>query len=106
MSQHRPILLLENVASNLNSKIWPDPEDVLVKCCVMDLAQGNPIGYAWFPPWMLVGKNVSRIQELRVLEPTDRAGLSVGSKNTRSKILLVKSLDGNCGDVSSPSARV
>jgi hypothetical protein len=44
VEQHRSIVLVQDCSADFDSPVRPDPKDVAVEGCVVQLAQREPVG--------------------------------------------------------------
>jgi hypothetical protein len=94
VTQHRSIDLFQNVSTDLDEKLGCDPKDMTVEGGVMQLAQSDAIWNHWLTTRVPVGKNVRRLQQLRVTQMADRAVLPICAQNTLAEGLLMQTADG------------
>ncbi len=92
--EHGPVDGFEDVSANLDHKIRSNPKNMSIECRVVQLAEGESVRHDRFAMWMAVGKDVRRVQQLVVCEPTDRASGLVCQEHSASKRPLVHPL--NC----------
>src|SRR3954453_2760725 len=91
MQQHRPILFGEYCRSNLNLQVGPYSDQVLIKCCVMDLAHRDPVRHDGLAA-SHVGANVCCVQEFRMPQSAQSTGAVVRDQHASSEEWLVKAL--------------
>jgi hypothetical protein len=100
VSEHRTILLVEDVLSDLHNEVWPNAENGSIEGRVVDLAQCETIGDARLTEWIAVLDDVSRVEEFAMTKPAHRTAIPIGSKHALPKTALVETLLGGHRDVS------
>jgi hypothetical protein len=92
MPEHGTIFLVEDVAADLDHKVWPDSQHVSVECGVMQLAEREAVPYDWFTFGMPIRQDMGSVEELRMVKPTHSTPLLVRSEYPDPKAHLVESL--------------
>src|SRR5688500_18624010 len=90
--EHRPIDLVENVDSDMYSRLRIDAQNVCVVRAVMDLAESQSVGDYRLASRVTIRKNVGSIEQFYVAESTDRAAVPIGAEHYPPKLLLVQAL--------------
>ncbi len=62
MNEHRPVILIEDVPSDLDHQIWSNAEEEAVKGCVVQLAESNAVADHGLPTWLTIRDDVGRIE--------------------------------------------
>lgn len=47
MAEHWSVNLSKNVFTDLHHQVWPDPDDVAVERCMVELAHSEPVADDW-----------------------------------------------------------
>lgn len=92
VNQHRAILLVEYIATNLDDVVRRDSDHVLVEGGVVEGAQCDAVPYRRHTVRIRVGHDVSRIEELIAPQAADRAVMLVRPHNAFPKLALVQPL--------------
>ena len=90
VNQHRPILLLEDVAPDLDDSVRADANEQPVECGVMELAERKSVRYPRVSSWFAVGHDVGGVEQLVVPEAAERALSSVRSQHPFTKPPLME----------------
>ena len=90
VNQHRPILLLEDVAPNLDDPVRADANEQPIECGVMELAQRKSVRYSRVSSRFAVGHDVGGVEQLVVPEAAERALSSVRSQHPFTKPPLME----------------
>ena len=89
VDQHRSVDLVENCDADLDDEIRSDSHNVLVECCVMELAEREAIANSGIA--LPVRNDMSSIEQLLMPQTADSAGLAVSANDALSKACLVQS---------------
>ena len=92
MQEHGPVDLLQNVESNFDLQLRRDADDVRVERRVVELAEREAVGHDRLPQGMAIRKDVGRLQQRVMAEPTDGAALLVSAEHALAKAPLVQAL--------------
>jgi len=99
MGKHRPVILLEYVPAHIHHIVRPDPDEEVVECGVMELAQGNAVLNHGIAIRFTVRDDVGGIEELSVPQPAQGALLPVSIEYSLPEPSLVESLPNDRRDV-------
>jgi hypothetical protein len=105
MQQHWSVFLTQDIFSDLDPQIRPDPQHLAVERGVVERTQRQSIRNEWQTARMSVGQNMRGVKQLAMVEPADTTGLVVRKQGPLSKGSLVKALLDLGGDVPTPSVR-
>src|SRR5580698_8365682 len=100
MLKHRPIVLRQQITPDLNHTVRTDRKKMIVECCVMQLAEGNAIAGRGLTLRIAVRYDVRRIEQHPMLQPTQRALITVCVQHPLAKGLLMDPPAGEAGNVS------
>ena len=89
MFEHRAVDLAENILADVDQQVWRDAEDVRVVGRVMDLAKGEPVGDLGQAAVVVIGDDVSRVEEEDVAEVAHRAAAAVGTEDHLAEPMLM-----------------
>jgi hypothetical protein len=92
VNQHRAVGVVENILTNFDHAVGSDTDQVLVESLVVEPAQGDPIRHGRLAERVGVRQDVCGLDELCVLETTDRAVVLVGSHDALAKGGLMQAL--------------
>ena len=92
VEQHRAVDLDQDVAPDLDRIVRPDTHDVGVEGSMVNLAEGQAVRHDGLPGRVTVREYVGGIQELGVVEVTDRARHPIGEENSLAEAVLVNAL--------------
>ena len=90
VNQHRPILFLEDVASNLDDSVRANANEQTIECGVMELAQRKSVRYPRVSSWFAVGHDVGCVEQFVVPEAAESALRSVRSQHPFTKPPLME----------------
>ena len=90
VNQHRPILLLEDVTTDLDDSVRAHANEQPVECGVVELAERKSVRYPRVSAWFTVGHDVGGVEQLVVPEAAKRALSSVRSKHPFPESPLMK----------------
>ena len=90
VNQHWPILLLEDVTTDLDDSVRADANEQPVECGVVELAERKSVRYPRVSAWFTVGHNVGGVEQLVVPEAAKRALSSVRSQHPFPETPLMK----------------
>ena len=85
VNQHRPVLLLEDVAPNLDDSVRAHADEQSVECGVMQLAERKPVRHPWLSPGFTVWHDVGGVEQFVVPEAAQRTLRSVRTQHTLPK---------------------
>ena len=102
VAQHRPVVFLQQVLSDFKHIVFPNANKLSIKCGMVQLAQGQPIGHDGLATRFPIRDDVRRIQQFLVPKPTERALLLVGLKHAFPESLLMKPLAEGPGYIRPP----
>ncbi len=92
MTEHRSVLLLQQVLAKLNLEIRPNPQDVTIECSMVELAEREPIGHDRSPGRIAVRDDVRRIEQFGVSEAADGPSLAISHENPPPESSLMDTL--------------
>ena len=99
VNQHWPILLLEDVTTDLDDSVRADANEQPVECGVVELAERKSVRYPRVSAWFTVGHDVGGIEQLVVPE----AALA---RQARTEFgTLAAPVPGNAADEAGPRTR-
>ena len=90
VNQHRPILLLEDIAPDFDDSVRADANEQTIECGVMKLAECKSVRYPWVSSWFAVGHDVGGVEQLVVPEAAERALGAVRSQHPFTKPPLME----------------
>lgn len=102
VTEHRTVLLGEDVTANLNDKIGSYAEDVAVEGGVVDLAQRQAVGHYGLAERIGVRNDVGGVEQLAFAQAANGASGAVGSDDSVTEAGLVEALSDLLGDVGAP----
>jgi hypothetical protein len=102
--QRGAVVCVPQCARELNVPIGPDAEQIRVECAVVEMAQRQSVGHLRDAAFVPVREDVRGLKELGARQPADGAAVLVGIEYVQPEGLLVDTLLGLNGDVSTPDA--
>src|SRR5438105_1202497 len=101
MQQHGSVVLLQHVAPNVHTVVWIYAEDVAIERTVVHPAQGQAIRHLRSATLILVGQDMSGIEQFSVRKPTNGTTFAVRRDDKLSEPELVQALHHYTGGIAS-----
>lgn len=105
MSERRTVTFPKNIGPNLDDIIRPQPNEELIKCSMVEVAESDAVADYWLTSGVSVRDDMGGIQQLLVAKPTKCALPAVGLKNLFSECTLMKPDADRRSDIGTSSGR-
>ena len=85
-------MFLQQILPDFDDIVLPNPNELAIERRVMELAERESVGHDWITARLPIRDYVSRIQQLLVPNPAERALLPIGMQHAFPEALLVQAL--------------
>lgn len=90
LPQHRSVAFIAQAPGDVNHAVGRDAHEVAVIGKMMDGAQRQPVDHCGDPPLVRILHDVSRLNELGLLERADGATMAIGGEHIATEAMLVQ----------------
>ena len=105
MDQHRAVRFVEDIAAHLDNTVRPDADQVPVERCVVELAQGNPVGHHRRAERVRIGHDVRGFEEFVTPQSTHGTVMLVRPHDALPELALMEPLPEQARGVATAQVR-